>query len=120
MRVAITEVTVTGAAPIWRDVMEELLNKMRAIYDVVIFDSPPLVAVTDAAVLSAVADGAIQVIWAGNTSRKVALHGKEKIEAIGAKLIGVILNNMRLSRSGYYYYYPRYYKYYGESPKSSS
>ena len=100
--------------------MEELLDEMRAAFDIVIFDSPPLVAVTDAAVLSVLTDGAIQVVWAGNTSRKVAAHGKEKIEAAGGKLIGVILNNMQLSRSGYYYYYPRYYKYYGDQKKSSS
>ncbi len=100
--------------------MKELMAEMKESYDTVIFDSPPLIAVTDAAVLAAQSNGTIQVIWAGNTSRKVVELGRERIENIGAKVIGVILNNMRVSRGGYYYYYyPRYYKYYSTQEESS-
>jgi capsular exopolysaccharide synthesis family protein len=92
--------------------MKELIAELKGKYDTVIFDSPPVVVVTDAAVLAAECDGAIQVIWAGHTSRKLIELGKEKLEATGAKVTGIILNNVRSGHSGYYHYYPRYYKYY--------
>jgi len=99
--------------------MKEFIAQAKKNFDAVVFDSPPLVAVTDAAVLAAQSDGAIQVIWAGHTSRKVIEFGKEKVESIGAKVIGVILNNMKVTRSGYYY--PQYYhKYYGSDESTSS
>ncbi len=100
--------------------MKELIGELKQTYDTVIFDSPPVVVVTDAAVLAAECDGAIQVIWAGHTSRKLIELGKEKIEAIGARITGVILNNVGTGRSGYYHYYPRYYKYYSSSTKDDS
>ncbi len=100
--------------------MKELMTEMKESFDSVILDSSPLVAVSDAAVLAAQSDGVIQVILAGGTSRKIVELGKERIENTGAKIIGVVLNNMRVSRSGYYYYYPRYYKYYGVQDKAAS
>jgi capsular exopolysaccharide synthesis family protein len=102
------------------DRMRQFINDAKKVYNAVIFDSPPLIAVTDGAVLAALTDGAIQVIWAGNTSRRFVELGKESIENIGAKVIGVILNNMKVSTGGYYYYYyryPRYYRYYGITEK---
>lgn len=97
------------------------MAEMKKDFDAVILDSPPLVAVTDGAVLAAITNGALQVVWAGNTSRKLVEAGKESIESIGAKVVGVILNNLRASASSYYYYrYPRYYKYYGAQEKDSS
>ncbi len=102
------------------DKMKEFVKQAKESYDYIIFDSPPVVAVSDAAVLAAMSDGAIQVIWSGNTSRKLVMMGKGKIESIGAKVIGVILNNLKASRSNYYYYYPRYYKYYGTEKKEPS
>lgn len=101
-------------------VMRELIARMKSMFDCIIFDSPPLVAVTDASVLATLSDGAIQVVWAGNTSRRLVEMGKERVENIGAKMIGVILNNMRVSRGGYYYYYPRYCKYYGSHDGSTT
>jgi capsular exopolysaccharide synthesis family protein len=100
--------------------MKELISELKKAYDTVIFDSPPVVVVTDAAVLAAECDGAIQVIWAGHTSRKLVELGKEKVEAIGARITGVILNNVRSSHSGYYYYYPRHHKYYSTQDSAPS
>jgi capsular exopolysaccharide synthesis family protein len=101
--------------------MKEFVAEMKKDFDAVILDSPPLVAVTDGAVLAAIADGALQVIWAGSTSRKLIGAGKESVESIGAKVVGVILNNLRASGSSYYYYrYPRYYEHYGAQEKESS
>jgi capsular exopolysaccharide synthesis family protein len=100
--------------------MKELIAELKKTYDTVIFDSPPVVVVTDAAVLAAQCDGAIQVIWAGHTSRKLIGLGREKIEAIGARIIGVVLNNVRSGQGGYYHYYPRYYKYYSSQDSTPS
>ncbi|MFH1421699.1 MAG: polysaccharide biosynthesis tyrosine autokinase [Planctomycetota bacterium] len=98
----------------------EFITNMKKDFDLIIFDSPPLIAITDGAVMAAKTDGAIQVIWAGNTSRKIAEMGKDRIESIGAKVLGAILNNVRISKSGYYYYYHRYYNYYYGSGEKHS
>jgi succinoglycan biosynthesis transport protein ExoP len=100
--------------------MKKFLAEMKGVFSTVILDSPPLIAVTDATLLAAISDGAIQVIWAGNTSRKIAEMGKEKIEAVGARIVGAVLNNVKTTRSSYYYYHPRYYKYYSTQEKESS
>lgn len=100
--------------------MQEFIAKTKKDFDSIIFDSPPLVAVADAAVLAAMSDGAIQVIWAGNTSRKIVELGKERIKSVGSKIIGVILNNIRAARGEDYYYYSRYYKYYRTEDKGES
>jgi capsular exopolysaccharide synthesis family protein len=100
--------------------MRQFVAETKKNFDAIILDSPPLIAVTDGAVLAAITDGAIQVIWAGSTSRKLVEMGKESIESIGAKVIGVILNNLKVSAGGYYPYYhrySRYSKYYG-SPET--
>ncbi len=104
--------------------MKDLVTQMKNTFDIVVFDSPPLIPVTDGTLLAALSDGTIQVIWAGSTSRKVVEIGKEGIESVGAKVIGVVLNNLAASAGDHYYYhhyrYHPYYEYYGSDEKESS
>lgn len=80
-------------------------------YDKIIFDCPPVMAVSEAAILGAAVDGAIMVVWAGHTSRKVCQLAIQTLRQRGANLIGCILNNLEFGRVGYYYY-STYYGYY--------
>lgn len=77
-------------------------NRMRAIVeileaqaDLVIFDSPPTVAVTDAAVLASLVDGVVVVVAKGATRRSLARRGDEALNRVGGRILGAVLNQMR-------------------------
>lgn len=96
-----------------------LVQSLLDRYDRVIFDSPPLLAVTDAAVLSRVADGIVLIVRAGRTTRDALYRAKRQIENVNAHIAGVIINDVNLKNSqyaGYYYYY--YNHQYHEKPAS--
>ena len=72
--------------------MEKLLGDLRESFDVVILDAPPLLPVTDAALLAAQADGAIIVVRHGKTTRDQLAHAIERVEAVDAKAVGIVVN----------------------------
>jgi len=88
--------------------MREFVEKAKAKYSTVIFDSPPLAVVTDAVILSSVIDGTVLVINSKKTSRASVNHAKQLLANAKANVFGVILNNLRVER-GHYYYYSHYY-----------
>ncbi|MBI4300073.1 MAG: polysaccharide biosynthesis tyrosine autokinase, partial [Chloroflexi bacterium] len=92
--------------------MKGLIRQLKAIADIVIFDTPPVLAVTDAAVLAQEVDGAMLVFAAGETRRGASVQARDALKAVGANIIGAALN--KSSSSGYAYYY--YYSYYYTSP----
>lgn len=75
--------------------MAKLLNELRAQFDSVIIDAPPLLHVTDAAVLSAHADGTVLVIRERRTTRDQVAQAREVLDAVDARLLGVVLNRAR-------------------------
>jgi len=85
--------------------------------DVVLFDSPPALAVADAAVLGARMDGALLVVDAGATRRGEAERAREALAQVGVPLVGVVLNRLKTGRHGYGYYYYYYYSSEGEGKK---
>lgn len=86
--------------------MSRLLEGFEARFDMVIIDSPPTLAVTDAAVLAPKVDGVILVIRSGQVARQQAIRAKEALEAVKANLLGVTLSAVpNEGREGYYYYY---------------
>jgi capsular exopolysaccharide synthesis family protein len=91
--------------------MQELLIELQERADIILFDAPPIVAVTDAAVLAPHMDGVLLVVNVGTVPREMAIRSKEQLLKVGARLLGVVLNRVD-SREGYGYYY--YYYYYGE------
>ncbi len=80
-------------------------------YDKIIFDCPPIMAVSEAAILASLVDGVLLVVWAGQTSRKLSQLSVQVLRQRGANLIGCVLNNLEFGRVGYYYY-STYYGYY--------
>ncbi|WP_078429764.1 CpsD/CapB family tyrosine-protein kinase [Alkalihalobacterium alkalinitrilicum] len=87
--------------------MSVLLEKLATAFDVVILDSPPLLAVTDAQILAKHANGTILVVSSGKTDQEQAIKAKDLLTAAKAKVLGVVLNAKELKEGQYYYYYGR-------------
>jgi non-specific protein-tyrosine kinase len=83
--------------------MEALIERLRAEADIVLFDTPPVTAVTDAAVLATRMDGVLLVLQAGKTRRDRAREARRLLEKVKANIVGVVLNNAR-QEAGYDYY----------------
>ncbi len=84
--------------------MEEIIATLREKADLVLFDAPPIIAVTDAAVLASKVDGVLLVIRAGTTKRDHAQRAKALLEKVNARLVGAVLNNVRMDISLHRYY----------------
>jgi len=84
--------------------MDDALAALKARADIVLFDAPPVIAVTDAVVLGTRVDGVLLVIGAGQTKREHAKRAKELLEKVKVRVIGVVLNNVSLDSAlgGYY------------------
>jgi capsular exopolysaccharide synthesis family protein len=91
--------------------MREGLQQAASKFDLVICDSPPVIAVADGVALAAQCDGVILTIRVGTVAHDVIRRAVEQIEGVKGKILGVLLNNVDLTRDGYYYYY-RYYQSY--------
>lgn len=92
-----------------QDVLTELIDR----FDIVIVDAPPLLPVADASVLATLADGVILVVRHGKTTRDQLEQAVRRLEQVGARLFGVVVNLVPKRASGDYYYY-----YYEESSSS--
>jgi len=100
--------------------MMQIISKIKTQADLIIFDSPPLTVVTDAAVLSKRVDGVILVINSGTTKVKPAQQAVEQLQRVGANILGVVLNNVGSRKSGYYSTYYSYYDEYYFDPKTAN
>ena len=102
--------------------MGELVEELRRSYDVVLFDSPPLLPVTDGALLSAQADGLLAVVRHGKTSRDQLRHALERVEQVGAKCVGIVVNlaPTRRGSRGYGYGYGYQYGYAADDTSAKS
>lgn len=87
--------------------MDELLEDALSEYDLVIFDTPPVLAVTDAQILANKCNGTILVVNSGKTEIEPAMKAKELLLSSKGKLLGVVLNQKKAKDSQYYYYYGR-------------
>lgn len=97
--------------------LRELLGLLTQHVDVVVIDSPPVLPVTDAAVLAQNVDGVLLVVDAGETRRGIAQHAVESLRQVGANVIGAVLNRVPTGKGGYYNYYHEYYGDGGEKRK---
>lgn len=94
--------------------MENLVSELRRRFDHLVFDSPPLLMVTDGTILSAASDGVVLVVEGGATARAAVLHAHRILAQAGARMLGVVMNKARPRQIGYYYgSYYRSYAYYG-------
>jgi capsular exopolysaccharide synthesis family protein len=99
--------------------MEELLRVLAGRYDHILIDSPPLINVTDPVILSTMVDGVILVVQAGRSTREVVRRARTELGSVGARVFGVVLNNLDLKREGYDSYSATYGNYgYGAGPEA--
>jgi len=106
------KVLTSGAIPpnpselLQSQAMHDLVATLRRHFDVILIDAPPLLPVTDAAIVAAQADGALLVVRHGKTTRDQVSAAVERLEAVGGRLVGVVLNmTPQRGDSGYYYGY---------------
>ena len=99
-----------------------LINACKEHYDLVLFDSPPLTAVTDAAIIAPQVDGTLFVIHAERTTRDSLQSALRQLRDVNANLVGGVLNDVNLGSQRYgrgsYYYYSRGEGYYGSDAES--
>jgi len=94
-----------------RNEFRTFMEYAKRTYDKIVFDGPPVMAVSEAGVLASIADTTLMIVWAGKTSRKVCQMTIQNLQQRGARIDGCILNNLEFGRVGYYYY-STYYGYY--------
>ncbi len=101
---------------------DELIKELKQNFDVVLFDTPPTLSVTDSAILGSKTDGVILVYQAGKTSRYALLRTKTQLENVNAKIWGLIINNLkaRLIEDVTPYQKYSYYGYYREKKEKRS
>jgi len=85
--------------------MGRIIEESASTYDMVIFDTPPLLAVADAQILASQLDGVLLVISSGKTKQDLAIKAKDLLEKVNAKILGTVLNNRKISDKNFYYYY---------------
>ncbi len=99
--------------------MKEVLSILSEKYDHILIDSPPLTNVTDPVILSTMVDGVILVVQAGRSTREIVRRARHELSSVGAKIFGVVLNNLDIKREGYGSYLSTYGQYgYGEDVAS--
>jgi receptor protein-tyrosine kinase len=100
--------------------MRDLLSVVRSDYDIVIIDAPPILPVADAAILLTEVDGALLLTRYGSTTRDQLRQAVTRIEAVGGRLFGTVLNRTPRKAMGGYGYGGSYYGYgYGSVPEAS-
>ena len=86
------------------DQMRRLLAALQASYTHVVIDSPPVSSFTDGVLISTMVDGVLLVVHGGRSSRHIVRRSKQLLKDVGAKIFGVVLNNVNLQSHDYYYY----------------
>lgn len=90
--------------------MTQFIEQAKAEYDIVLIDSPPILAVTDAQILATKCEGVILVLNHGKVKREVARRAVDSLEHVGVKPLGVVINNKTNTKNS-----SSYYSYYGEA-----
>lgn len=109
------DVLTSGAVPpnpaelIGSDSMQRLMAVLKSRYTHIVFDSPPIASFTDSVLISSLVDGVLLVVQGDRVSRTVVRRSRQVLQEVGARIFGVVLNNVSLRPSDYYYY-----KYYGQ------
>lgn len=85
--------------------MENFIEKIDKKYDLVIFDAPPVLAVTDAQVIGNLVNGSLLVVNAKRTHRDKVIDSKNQLQKSSARVLGVVINELDKNEDGEYYYY---------------
>jgi len=89
--------------------MSALLKTLQKHFTHVVVDSPPITSFTDGVLIASMVDGVILVVHAGKSSRQVVRRARQLLQDVGARVFGVVLNNVNLNSQDNYYYYQSYY-----------
>jgi capsular exopolysaccharide synthesis family protein len=98
--------------------MSDLVAELKLRYDIVLFDSPPMLGVSDASVLASEVDQTIIVVQHRRFPRAMLTRVKQAIISVGGTVLGVVLNNVDLKHDQNYSYYTNYYGYYRPQQKA--
>lgn len=96
--------------------MKSLISELKQRYDFILFDSPPIMGLSDASVLASEIDMAIQIIQYRRYPQLMNIRAKQMIEKVGGNLVGIVLNNINMAQDESYYYYGGYYYHNTEEP----
>jgi capsular exopolysaccharide synthesis family protein len=100
--------------------LADALQQLRSQYKFIVIDSPPIMAATDAVILSVLADGVLLVVRSGETPKEAFTRARDLLNSVKCNLLGVVLNAVDSSAPDYYYSY-RYYPYsYGYGPQEAA
>ncbi|MDD3416492.1 MAG: CpsD/CapB family tyrosine-protein kinase [Lachnospiraceae bacterium] len=107
------EIITSGKIPsnpseiLYSNAMKNLIEKIKMEYDFVFIDTPPVIAVTDAVIMSGYIDGVVLVCASGKTEVEMAKKAKEALRKVNANILGVVLNRIPVKGQKYanYYYY---------------
>lgn len=89
--------------------MVHFMKIMQNNFTHVVVDSPPIASFTDGVLIASMVDGVILVVHAGKSSKQVVKRSRQLLTDVGAKIFGVVLNNVNMNSSDNYYYYQSYY-----------
>ena len=82
--------------------MKDILEELKNTFDIILIDTPPILSVTDAQILSSLAQGTIIITAYGKLEKKLLLNAKEDIEKVGGKILGVVINKIPDKSKGHY------------------
>ncbi|AGK55931.1 CpsD/CapB family tyrosine-protein kinase [Bacillus sp. 1NLA3E] len=85
--------------------MREFITTVEGEYDIILFDTPPVLAVTDSQILANICQGSLLVVSSGRTEIDMVTKAKDLLLSAKGKILGVVLNNKKVENSNYYYYY---------------
>ena len=101
--------------------MSFLISNLKKRFDVLIIDSPPILPASDALLLAPLSDGVVLIVKPGFMRRQLVRKCVEQLRLAKANMLGVVLNQVDVTRAGYYKYYHKYYsRYYGENKESKA
>src|SRR5712692_10297618 len=102
------------------DQMRKLISALSRTSTHIVIDSPPISSFTDGVLIASMVDGVLLVVHGGKSSRSVVRRSRQLLIDVGAKIFGVVLNNVSVRSHDYYYYYQRYYhqSYYSKDVES--
>jgi Mrp family chromosome partitioning ATPase len=100
--------------------LADALRELRSQYKFIVLDSPPIMAATDAVILSVQTDGVLLVVRSGETPKEAFTRARDLLTSVKCRLLGVVLNAVDSTAPDYYYSY-RYYPYsYGYGPQEAA
>jgi len=100
--------------------MRQVVEMLASNFDYVVIDSPPVSSFADSLILSSMVEGVIIVVKGGVTPREMAQRTKAHLQSVGAKILGVVINHIKLQPHDYYYYSTYYSRYYYQDNDEAS